>query len=318
MRTYTLFAFTALFAAAVVVQTCGAAEPVYIVKAGTPRAAVVVPTDCDAQIRAAADLLVQYVRESSGAELPLGSEDKPSRGGFPVTIHVGLDQYGKGLDLSLSELDGDGFVILAADQENLVITGPTPYGTEFGVCEFLERYVGVRWLMPGPDGADVPRSESIKVPLGELRHEPAFSSRLFSGLSGPQVTWARRNRMHGRVQFHHNLQRLIAPEKYAESHPEFFPIRNGERYLPANSDTHGWQPCFSAPGLAEEAAKTICAYFKEHPEAESYSLGVVDSSGHCQCEKCQAAKTRRKRTFWGVGIAPIATTAGATRLSNVC
>lgn len=298
MRTYSLFTFAAVLAAAVVVQPCGAAEPVFIVKAGTPRATVVVPTDCDPQTRAAADLLVQYVRESSGAELPLRSEDEPSRGGFPVTIHVGLDQYGKGLDLSLSDLDEDGFVILAVDKENLVITGPTPYGTEFGVGEFLERHVGVRWLMPGPDGTDVPKNESIAMPLGKLRQEPVFFSRLFSGLSGPQVIWARRNRMHGRVQFHHNLQRLIAPEKYAESHPEFFPIRNGKRYLPVNSNTHGWQPCFSAPGLAEEAAKTICAFFKEHPEVESYSLGVVDSSGHCECETCQA-KDPEEKNFLG-------------------
>ena len=62
--------------------------------------------------------------------------------------------------------------------------------------------------------------------------------------------------MHGRVQFHHYLHRLIPPETYAKTHPHFYPIRNGKRYFPADNNTHGWQPCFSAEGLAAEAIKT--------------------------------------------------------------
>jgi hypothetical protein len=265
-----------------------AAEPIRIAEDGRARATVTLPADCDAQTKAAADLLVRYVKESSGAELPILTSDTTDPPSRPLTIHIGLDGYAKALNLGLEDLDEDGFIIRGVDENHVVIVGPTPYGTEFGVCEFLERYVGVRWLMPGPDGTDVPQHKTIEVPIGEVRQEPVFFSRLFSGLSGAQVTWAQRNRMHGRVQFHHNLQRLIAPEKYGSTHPEFFPIRNGERYIPPDSNTHGWQPCFSAPGLADEAAKTICAYFDEHPEVESYSLGVVDSSGHCECEQCQA------------------------------
>ena len=45
---------------------------------------------------------------------------------------------------------------------------------------------------------------------------------------------------------------------------------------------------FLRAGIVEEAVKNICRYFHEHPEAGSYSLGVNDSSGHCQCEACQS------------------------------
>ncbi|NLS93395.1 MAG: DUF4838 domain-containing protein [Planctomycetaceae bacterium] len=283
-----------IYLAAFTILTCRpalAAGPIRIVDNGTPLATIVVPDSCDAQTKAVADMLVRYVKESSGAELPVFAEDDSETAGQPITIHVGLDTYATGLNLELDKLDDDGFVIRGLDDNHLVIAGSTPHGTEFGVCEFLERYLGVRWLMPGTAGTDVPEHKTIEIPLENVRQEPVFFSRLFSGLSGAHSTWAQRNRMHGRVQFHHNLQRLIAPEKYAETHPEFFPIRNGKRYIPPNSNTHGWQPCFSAPGLAEEAAKTIIAFFDEHPEAESYSLGVVDSSGHCECEKCQAQDT---------------------------
>jgi len=255
------------------------AEQIRVVEDGRSRATVVVPAGCDEQTRAAAGLLVQYVKESSGAELPLVEARAAAPADLPVTIHVGADEYVKGLKLGLEKLDDDGFVIRGVDARHVVIAGPTPY-------------------MPGPDGDDVPERKTIELPVGEVRQEPAFFSRLFSGLSGAQSVWARRNRMHGRVEFHHNLQRLFAPEKYAKTHPEFFPMRKGSRYLPPDSNTHGWQPCFSAEGSVEEAVKSICAYFDEHPEATSYSLGVVDSSGHCECDKCQA-KDPPEKNFLG-------------------
>lgn len=267
-----------------------AADGIRIVEDGRPRAKVVVPSGADNQTRAAATMLADYVKRSSGATLTvIGEEDVAAKEAAAV-IHVGCDEYAKGLRLFGDDLDDDGFVVRAVGGQNVVIAGPTAWGTEFGVCEFLERYVGVRWLMPGPDGDDVPEHETIDVPAGvDVCSEPAFFSRQFSGLvGGAQTTWARRNRMHGRVEFHHNLHRLFPPETYTKTHPEFFPERDGKRYFPATNNTHGWQPCFSADGIVEEAISNICRYFDTHPDAVSYSLGVIDSSGHCQCAACQA------------------------------
>jgi len=148
--------------------------------------------------------------------------------------------------------------------------------------------MGVRWLLPGPDGADVPSRVSIEVPVGQVRQEPAIFSRLFSGLSGEwQTKWARRNRMHGRVSFHHYLLHVFPPESYTKTHPDFFPVKDGKtRFLPPTNNTHGWQPCFSAEGSVEEAVKNITRYFDKHPGVPSFSLGVNDSSGHCRCPDC--------------------------------
>jgi len=272
-----------------------AEDVIRIVDDGAARATVVVPADSDDQTRLAAELLVEYVERASGAKLEIGKEGAADTSEKPVAIYVGPCDYVGALELKLDELDDDGFVIRGVDLKHVVIAGPTAYGTEFGVCGFLERYVGVRWLMPGPHGDDVPASSTIELPVGEIRGEPAFFSRLFSGLQGgAQVTWARRNRMHGRVQFHHNLQRLFPPETYTKTHPHFFPLRKGERYLPATNNTHGWQPCFAAEGIVDEAIKNICRYFDENPDAPSYSLGVVDSSGHCECPDCMALDTGEK------------------------
>ncbi len=271
------------------------ADPIRMIEGGRPRAAVVIPAGSDDQTRLAAELLAGYVKRSSGAVLTIGEEGAPEDPAKPVTIYVGPCDYVKTLVADLGQLDDDGFVIRGVDHQHVVIAGPTPYGTEFGVCEFLERYLGVRWLMPGPHGDDVPRRQTIELPIEEVRREPAFFSRLFSGLQGEaQATWARRNRMHGRVLFHHNLHRLFPPETYTKSHPHFFPLRNGRRYFPPTNNTHGWQPCFSAQGIVDEAIKNICRHFDENPQATSYSLGVVDSSGHCECPDCRAEDSGEK------------------------
>jgi len=271
------------------------AEPIQVVVDGRPLATVVIPADSARQITPAAELLVKYVQQSSGARLPIVREPAPPAAGQAVRIHLGPCAYVKGLGLEIDKLDDDGFVIRPVDARHIVIAGPTPSGTEFGVCEFLERYVGVRWLMPGADGDDVPTSKTIAVAFEEVRQEPAFFSRLFSGLAGSaQTTWARRNRMHGRVSFHHNLHCLFPPETYTKTHPQFFPLRNGKRYFPPTNNTHGWQPCFSAEGIVDEAIKNICRYFDQHPGATSYSLGVNDSGGHCECAQCQAMDSGQK------------------------
>jgi len=264
-----------------------AAQPAVLdlVRDGQPAAGVVLGEQASAQLKGAVKVLIACVAESTGAALPVATEP-PEQG---TILFVGPSSAVEALGIGVGELDDDGYVIAFPDERSVVILGPTDWGTEYGVYEFLERYVGVRWLMPGADGTDVPKRETITVPRESLRHEPAFFSRLFSGLRGrAQDEWARRNRMHGRVSFHHNLLHLFPPETYTKTHPEFFPMHKDERYLPPTNSTHRWQPCFTATGIVDEAVANITRFFDEHPEATSYSLGTNDSSGYCRCENCLA------------------------------
>ncbi len=271
----------------------GTASAFELVRDGAPRAVVVCPDSAGEQLRNAAELLLDCVRQASGARLEL--VDRPPAAG--AAIYIGATPAVERFGIRQKELDDDGFEILFPAPDSLVVLGPTDWGTEFGIYEFLERYVGVRWLLPGPDGTDVPVRKTIAIEPKPVRQQPAFISRLFSGLRGKvQADWARRNRMHGRISFHHNLLRLLPPETYTKTHPEFFPFRkhDGKRYLPPTNSSHGWQPCFTAPGIVETVAANICRYFADNPDATSCSLGVNDSSGYCECEACLARLSGRK------------------------
>ena len=258
-----------------------AAGEITIVSQGKPGATIVVADDAPAAVQAITEQLRACIRKASEADLPVAGVRPDGQ----VGIHVGRSAYVDSLKLDLASLDADGFLITFPDAQNIVIVGPSDSGTEFGVYEFLERYVGVRWLMPGQDGTDIPSTSTIAVPTQPVRQQPTFFSRMMSGFrNSDQTTWARRNRMHPRVNFHHNLRELFPWEKYVKSHPEYFPIRDGKRYTPTRAE--GWQPCFTAPGIVEEAVKNICEYFDRHPEATSYSLGMNDNRNFCQCPEC--------------------------------
>jgi len=100
-----LFLGVVMFAAG---RSGQSAEPIRIVEQGRARAVVVVPTNCDEQTKAAAELLIRYVRESSAATLPIEEESSPGTSALSVKIHVGAGSYVKKQKLDPTDLDDDG------------------------------------------------------------------------------------------------------------------------------------------------------------------------------------------------------------------
>ena len=234
---------------------CRGGDMLRVTEDGRPRAAVIVHPESSEQVRAAAALLVHYVNESTGATLPLYVGEPPQ----PAPVEIRILSLPEGARVQGGpQPDADGFTLRAVPAGKIIISGGGDWGTEFGVIEFLERYVGVRWLLPGPDGVDVPKHATLDVPCEIFRQEPAFFSRQISGLRGEaQGVWARRNRLHSRVSFHHNLINVFPPETFTQTHPEFFPIKGGKRFLPETNKTHGWQPCFSEPATSATTSRRI-------------------------------------------------------------
>ncbi len=281
--------YLALAALAVVVSSMACAAPVTIVQDGRPLATIVTAQEPPDQVSRAVAEMVSCVEEASGATLAVSS-DAPQ--GAPA-IHVGETGYVQSLDIDLGEMGTDGYVIQFPADDTIVILGAGPDGTEFGAYGFLKRFLGVRWLLPGADGRDVPAAATVTIPDEPVRDEPAFMSRLFSGGRGVHNEWARKNGMHGTISFHHNLRVLYDPQVFGESNPEFYPLVDGERFKPLESERR-WQPCFTAPGIVEAGIERIVQYFDENPSAISYSLGINDTNMHCQCESCTALDPGRE------------------------
>ena len=269
------------------------AQAMVIVTDNQPNAAIVIAADSSEAIQESAKTLQHYIAKSTGATLPISNVP-----GAAISIRL---QEAAALAGS-PKLDQDGFILRGLDAKTFVIAGGSEQGIEFGVYDFLERYLGVRWLMPGEMGEDVPQHATLDIPAQEMREEPVYLSRrlgpgaiLGRGADNPNGEWAVRNRAVWRVVANHNLLNIFPPQDYAKTHPEFYAFTGGKRVIPPQGDVR-WQPNFSAPDIVNEGARQVEKYFQEHPDATSYSLAMNDASGFDQSPASLARRNGKKNS----------------------
>jgi hypothetical protein len=275
------------------------AHAMTIVENHQPRAVIVVNADASDKIKNAAKELQAYIQKSTGALLPI--RNTPEDGN---NIDIGATDFAKTHHLNPGDLDQDGFILQGVDNTNFAITGGSDWGTEFGVYDFLERYLDVRWLAGGDLFTDVPQHATVDIPPAKVRQEPVIRSRQLGPMgfewshydatqerfqSMPWSAmkmyddWGRFNRLYPRTQFHHNLYKVFPVSEFGESHPEFYPLIKGKRLFPkSDKNASTWQPNFSAPGSADVAVAHIEKYFSENPQASSFSLAINDSQNFDQ------------------------------------
>lgn len=193
------------------------ATAITVVEGGRPLARLVIPGKASAP----ASLIADGIRKSTGAQLSITPEGAAADAAA-VEIHVRSTRYVREQKIATEGLHEHGFVIAFPDERHVVLLSPSPLGLEFAATEFLERYVGVRWLFPGALGEHVPQRDSLTISTNEVREQPAYLSRTMSGFGRDgtkaqaleQRDWGRRLRMGGSMEFHHNLFKLIPPKVY--------------------------------------------------------------------------------------------------------
>ena len=262
-----------------------------VVRDGKAGATIVVAPAASKEIRQSAELLVSYIKQSTGADVPI-----THRAAKGTIIHLGDTGFPKTWHLDANQLDPQEFTISFPDDGHLVILGGSDIGIHYGVLEFLERYVGVRWLFPGELGTYVPKRTELAVARTEVCEKPAYKMRLLSGRGfrqegSDQWRWVYRLRMKALVDHHHNMYNLYRPSLFLKDHPEFYAVQNGKRVRPKSdsSKQQGWNPCWTAAGIVEAGVDRISETFKQYPEKTSFSLGINDVTARCRCPDCEAA-----------------------------
>ena len=93
---------------------------------------------------------------------------------------------------------------------------------------------------------------------------------------------------HQGLRYGHNIGRIINPEKVGKTHPHFFPMYNGKRFIPPPSmkrpagQLDHWEPCYTAEDIVEEGAKQVIDHFDAHPDQRFFAFGINDSTPICQ------------------------------------
>ena len=285
-----------------------AAELVLFAKGRAPVPLVVARGASDAEVDAAAEL-ARFLGDASGAEFTVVREGAESSG-----IFVGRTDLAKQWHLPGDTVGDEGYVIrVRPDLGQAVIVGGTDMATKFAVYDFLGRFVGVRWFLPGEIFQVVPKHDSLAVAECDLTETPAFEFRtygysvegfLYAGEHDPQIgtgkgasRWALRNRLssdgRGTISNHSDGFRVMfPPSKYFEDHPEYYPLINGKRSR-GNGSTD-WQLCTSNPAVIKATIAKGREFYQHNPELwKWFSVGVNDGGGWCGCPQCVALDVPR-------------------------
>ncbi len=139
---------------------------------------------------------------------------------------------------------------------------------------------GIAWLC-----APAPQPEVARAFLpGELGREAgaaptpagaaAYRTRHLWIVENDGGEWARANQLTPSFNFSHAMNRIFPPA-LAETHPEYFPLVNGQRLCPPDGSYY-WNPDLGREDVARHAAEVAQRFFDENPSAESFALGVND------------------------------------------
>lgn len=303
---------------AIALTTAAPAWTATLVEDSQTKAVIVIPAG---QKSAAAAELRAYLEKASGARLAILSEDKLAElpTGFS-RVFVGPCQAA-GRVADLQKLQPEGFVI-KTDGDDLFIVGRDATeaglkvaGTFYGVCEFLERFVGVRWLMAGPAGEVVPRQKTIRVAAVNLRQEPLLWQRKIRNSKAGGHTdrieailnewnvpldqwratfskeqtepWFRHQRLDGRVKLNYGHSYGGWWNRYHQTHPEIFALQpDGTRINTAERERF----CVSNPALWDLVAQDRVRQLRADPNLTAASISPNDGgkNSFCCCERCRA------------------------------
>jgi hypothetical protein len=246
----------------------------------------------------AAKELQNFLKLATGAEFPI----LKNCSGNGVSLVLGDSEWTRVWEIDIKNMPRDAYIIRNgngtpdnvimiagrddpyADTEKGLTTGVWAqyheHATLFGVYDFLERFVGVRFYFPGEMGTVVPKNATLSIPSMDIYETPDFSVRNYSVYGDPQWpyeggdkletlrTWQNQMQMRMRNQTRyipncHGLSRLAMIERFAETHPEYFSLR-ADRQSRDNDPgvSHAGHLCYSNPELQDEISRDAEAYLR--------------------------------------------------------
>ncbi len=298
--------------------TCGS-DGFPLVEDGIARAVVVVPDDPYPVAVYAAEELISHIKKSTGTGLSMVEESKmPESPEFK--IFIGNTSHAELAGINTRSLKPESFEIRREGNQLFIAGEDGPgdplnanhahSGTLFGVYDFLDQEMGVRWLWPGELGTYIPKHGSLEVKPeqrvadlhfqwqtvrhGIVQNDPriGFTEEGLETYRDAQNVFLRRHRMN------HSRSPSVGHafggwwETYGEEHPEwFYQHEDGTRGpLPGAPEfqIRHTPMCVSNPELHDKVLEVWEQQLETYRETPVLRLAEADGRGVCMCDECIA------------------------------
>ncbi len=268
-----------------------------IAQSGTPRVAIVIPTNAPIADKTAANELAAYLKQITGSDYPVYSPTT-TPAGIP-RILIGQSEESKKLlgNIDWNELRFDGILIKFVGND-LILAGDKPRGTLYAVYTFLEEYLGCRWWTA--ESSYIPSSPNLSVKRINKMYIPPFMYRetYFAPVIHRNLEFASRLKLNGTHQsvpeaygghynligFVHTADRFLPAATYFKDHPEWYSLVNGKR---VGGQGEG-QLCLTNEDMKAEFVKQALKQIELDPSAGMIAIDQNDNMNYCQCDKCSA------------------------------
>ncbi|MCQ2432041.1 MAG: DUF4838 domain-containing protein [Clostridia bacterium] len=214
----------------------------------------------DACVRKAASELHDYLRFACGADLPISSENT---NGKRILIHATDDNS----ESFSYQNDADG----------IVITGSAMRGALYGVYDFLENCIGMRFLTEDSEYC----LESDQIALNDLNrtYELFFEYRdsFWTAYFPTEISVKRMLNSSHRRNIPESLGGMIGITGQFVHTMETL-----------NGTPKGEQPCLSDETVYETVLASVLSMLAEHPDAKIISVSQNDNENYCTCPTCSA------------------------------
>jgi hypothetical protein len=300
---------------------CSLQAQVTVVKAGKATSVVVLGDNPSETARYAAEELVKHIRMATGISLQIQPESGMNED-VSTHIYVGETETARRYGIDTDRLPPEAFVMRSVgndifvagkeDAQNPLNESNPNVGTLFGIYDFLEEFVGIRWLWPGELGTYAPETDHIEILSVNKLEAPALQyrsmrwhiiGRIANGAKldpddellgfsqdvaqhyGKEVgILFRRNRLGGlgiRPPTGHETSNWW--KLYGKEHPEWFALcKDGTRGNPDPKKGENSEVSFCVTN--EELQDFIVSQWDGK---STLVLGPIDRVGRCICDKCR-------------------------------
>ncbi len=289
---------------------CCLATPFPVTENGKPVADIVTGDKPHATIRHAADELQLWVKEITGAELPIVQ----SPGTLANHIHLGTSdfvrQYHEKDFTTLGTTDG---YAVRRHENDLYIYGGIPKGVLNGIYRLLMRNTDIIWLRPDPEiGTVFTPTPTLSLKDCDYMDMPLMLLRGWKidyPVPTKEVMWAIRNCANWctapkdktllanrndwgiwqeAIYGHNMINHYMHWSNFWEKHPDFYAMVGGVRKEPKHEYHVGTQLCFTNPEMLKAFLGCLESTIKHRPNDKWISVSVEDNEVFCECQKCRA------------------------------
>jgi hypothetical protein len=257
----------------VTARMCAADEGLELVRDGVSEYRICIPDSASPRTIAAAETLRFYLREISGADIPvvLSTEHPGKRIVFEIGCSIDNN-------MNTGTLGDDGFRIRTI-HSYLFLTAHTDRGIQNAVYTFLESYLGCRKYSTSVER--VPHAPTIVLPPLDDTQVPRLTFRFQDFRDSAYSAWHKQSSLDEWGLFVHTFKTLVPPEKYFKDHPEYFSENNGVRVADG-------QLCLSNPDVYRIVVDELRRRMKDNPQARFWSVSQNDTYVPCRCSNCSA------------------------------